>query len=249
MANSSPSRPLNRRNHINVSSSEEEEPVEEQRSPRQVLSPDPSPPKLPPRSALAVSTPPAMSKKARMRKKDGSRPSEPESSRRASFPPLKSTVPSSNLSVPPAAIDWAVLEVGHDKHVIRAQNISLRRAGFNRDQVLELDGGGGNRACLPLENVSGLKVRQTRTSALTLVQPRLVSSAGYQPGRRRAQGIGVHLSAVYFPYVCEQFTIIDTAAEVTVDIALRPESGSQTLIGSTVEIIKEKCGLEADFVK
>lgn len=177
VANSSPSRPLHRQDHINVSSSEEEqETIEVRPKSPQLLSPDPEPPKFPPRSTLTAPTPPALTKRAKMRKKDGSRPSESESSRRASFPPPKSPIASSNVSAIPAAIDWAVVESGKDKHVIHAQNISLRTAGPRKDVVLELVGGIGRRASLPLESVSGLQVSQHRATTLTLVQPQLVST-------------------------------------------------------------------------
>lgn len=158
MSNSSPIRPSNWQEHIQVSSSEEEEKIEEQPQQRQLLSPDLPPPKLPPRSTQAAPATPVLSKKAKMRRKDGTLPSESGSSRRASLLAPKSGLPSSNVSVTPAAIDWAVVEAGNSNYVIHAQNVSLRQVGANKDHVLELVGNSGRRASLPLANVSGLQV-------------------------------------------------------------------------------------------
>lgn len=166
-ANSSPSRPMNRTNQprTDVSSSEEEERVEEQRQPqpesRPVLSSDEEPPKLLRRSQPAVSSNSnahATTKRALMRKKDGTRPPEVGGARIATFPPVNASVPSSEVSAIPAAITWAIVEAGDSNHEIRARSVSLRRVGTNKDHVLELDADHGLRACLPLANVTGLQV-------------------------------------------------------------------------------------------
>lgn len=169
--NSSPIRSLNQREKrlIEVSSSEEEEEVEDQHQhQRRLLSPDDEPPKLPPRKAVQVSPATAlgMTKKSKMRKRDGSRPFESDGSRRASFPTSPS-MPSSKLSTTPAAIQWAMVEVKDGNHVVHADIVSLRPVGMNKDLVLELVGSGNKSASLPLAKVSGLMASPLHATALT----------------------------------------------------------------------------------
>lgn len=167
--NSSPSRPANRDDSIDISDDEEEEPIEQpiEQLPRgsRLLSPDEPPPKVPPKPSPSTRDI-HLSKTDLMRRKDGSRRSEPGGSRPTMSKTPRSELLSSKLprtSATPAAVAWAFIVVDSEEIPLRVKTASLRCR--HDAPVLELFGADGKPAELPLHEVTSVQVSRDDASA------------------------------------------------------------------------------------